>query len=260
VITLEHVSISYEDNQVLQDINTQFKKSSFTSIIGINGSGKSTLMRSIAGLQPYQGKIFLDGIELREHTRKERAKKMAYLPQTRQVPHMDVLTMVAHGRFPHLMFNRHLSEKDKEMIDKAISVTNIQTLLNRKVSELSGGERQRVYLAMAITQNADIFLFDEPTTYLDIRFQLEIIDILRTLNHQGKTIIMAVHDLQQAFSYADTVCLIHQGDIVAKQSPQDLYKSQSLQEIFNVLLTPTNKDDSKQLYGYQLSRRNSLND
>lgn len=254
MITLEQVAISYGDKSILREVNARFETGSFTSIIGVNGSGKSTLLKTIAGLHPYRGNIYLDGKELRSYARKERAKRLAYLPQVRQIPQMDVATLVAHGRFPHLGFAKQLTSRDRRLIDEAVTETNIEALLDRKVTELSGGERQRVYLAMAITQDADAILLDEPTTFLDIHYQLETIEILRKLNRRGRTILMVAHDLQQAFAFADMVCLLHNGTILAAQPPQDLCRSPLLPEVFNVTLTPTPPGSSRALYGYQLNR------
>lgn len=173
MIELRSVSLAYDGETILSDINCVFNQNEFTCVIGNNGSGKSTLLRVVMGLMPYKGNIRLNNVEIRSLSHKERAKRLSFLPQTRPIPVMDVIMLIAHGRYPHLGFSKTLTAKDREQVIRAASGTNITHLLERELSTLSGGERQRAYIAMMMAQDADFLLLDEPTTHLDINTSLK---------------------------------------------------------------------------------------
>lgn len=253
MITLSDASIGYGNTLVLRHLNHTFSCQEFTCMIGKNGCGKSTLLRAICGLLPsYEGSIRYAGAELRDIPRRERASQISFLPQARPVPAMDVRTLLAHGRYPHLGFSKALSKKDKEMVAYAARVAGIAELLDREISTLSGGERQRAYIAMTIAQDAEMILLDEPATYLDIEHQLEIMRLLVTLHQKGKGIVMVAHDLPQAFSFSTKICLVGNGGIAASGKPEELCGHPALIQTMGVSISPSREKDD--IYAYRLSK------
>lgn len=250
MIELKNVSVSYGEKRVINSLSTIFLDGKFVCIIGKNGSGKSTLLKAIDGICSYSGQILLDNIEIKELSRKERAKKLAYLPQIRQIPDIEVQTLIAHGRFPHLGFSKTMTKEDNDKVLYAAELTSVQNILNRRVAELSGGERQRVYLAMVIAQDAATILLDEPSTYMDINHQIEIMEILSELNRKGKSIIMVAHDLPQAFTYGSEIQILHEGTIMEADKPHNLCMSMKIKDIFGV--TVEESSSAVELYQYHL--------
>ena len=241
----------HRNNLALHDINLTIKPGEFIALIGPNGSGKSTLLKVMTGQLPVSGgAVYLHGKSLREFSPKERALSTAYFPQSRPTPDMNVATLVAHGRFPHLGFTHVMSLTDRETVKKSIELTALTELENRALSSLSGGERQRAYLAMLIAQEADIFLLDEPGAFLDIRHQLELMDILKDLNKLGKTIILAAHDLPLAFSYAMRIVLLENGNLIEDASPESLSHGKSIEQVFGLRLR---RQDDDSLFRYILA-------
>ena len=250
MIELRNVSIGYENKIIINNLSADFSEGEFTCIIGKNGSGKSTLLKAIDGILSYRGQILSDGIEIMKLSRKDRAKKIAYLPQIRQIPDIEVQTLIAHGRFPHLGFSRTMSKEDNDKVLHAAELISVHNVLHRHVAELSGGERQRVYLAMVIAQDAETILLDEPTTYMDINNQIEIMNILSRLNKKGKNIIMVAHDLPQAFTYGTEIKILHDGTIIESGHPGSLCMSTKLKNIFGISLEKNRS--SNELYEYHL--------
>ena len=250
MIELRKAGMAYNKTQILTDVTCTFSQGEFTCIVGKNGCGKSTLLRAMAGLMPYNGSIVLSGYEVNTIPKRDRAKQLSYLSQIRPIPSMDVGTLIAHGRYPHLGFSKALTEKDMTKIHHAANVAGVDNLLDRHIGTLSGGERQRAYIAMTVAQDADIMLLDEPTVYLDIEHQLEIMSLLKQLYNNGKGIIMVAHDLPQAFSYADRIVLLADGSIAGYGSPDELFQSNELQNTFGMVLKRTSDIDD--LYSYRL--------
>jgi ABC-type cobalamin/Fe3+-siderophores transport system ATPase subunit len=251
MIELENVYVRYDKLNVISNVNISIPCNSFISLVGPNGSGKSTLLKSIAGLVPFSGDISYNGMSLKNISRKDRAKILAYLPQSRTIPDIEVGMMIEHGRFPHLSFTNKLQEKDIIAIESAIQLTNIKCLLGKKLNNLSGGERQRVFLAMAIAQDSNIFLLDEPTTYLDINYQLDIVKIILDLHKRGKTIIMVAHDLPQAFSFSQLICIVNKGFIYNYNTPDIVSKSSSIKDVFGINIE-LETHNPKAIYSYSL--------
>ncbi len=251
MITVKNINYNVEDKRILNNVNINFNKGRITSIIGKNGSGKTSLLKCIASLNKYNGNILYDKVCLLEIERRERAKYIAYLPQEHVIPDITVNALVEHGRFPHIGFGRTLSKIDKEKIEYAIKLTNIRDILYKNVKTLSGGERQRTYLAMIIAQDTEVLILDEPTTFLDINYQIEIFDILKTLRNNGKTIILVIHDLQQAFTYSDDIVLLDKGNVVNSGDKNELVNDPNIREIFNISIEKTN--DFNSLYSYVLT-------
>lgn len=235
MLKLENITAGYGKIPVIKDINIEFEKGRITTIIGPNGSGKSTLLKTIVDLcEIQQGVICLEGKNRDIIGQKEFAKQVSYLPQIHTAGAITVGRMVLHGRFPYLSYPRHYRKEDYECCARAMERTGILSLQDKKVEELSGGQRQKVYLAMALAGETELFLFDEPTTYLDIRYQLELLQIIEQLKGQGKTIITVLHDLDFALGVSDVLIVMKKGAIVKAGTPQEVLKSGIIDETFEI--------------------------
>lgn len=235
MIKLKGVSLGYEDRSVLHGINLEFKKGKVTVLIGPNGCGKSTLLKALVRINPHmQGKIFIDQNEIEKYKTIELAKQIAYLSQSKNIPDITVLKMVLHGRFAYLNYPRRYRKEDYEIARKALEWVGMSDLENEPMNRLSGGMRQKVYIAMALAQDTPIILMDEPTTYLDIYHQLKTMEIAKDLAKEGKTVVMVLHDLSQALRIADELVVLHNGQVQAVGTPQEVYESGRLTEVFGV--------------------------
>lgn len=235
MIEFDHVRAGYAGREVLHEVTFAVPKGSVTALIGPNGCGKTTLLRAAAGqLPPQSGKVLLNGRETAHLDRKELARTAACLPQARSTPAITVEALVSHGRFPYLGLSRRMRPEDREIVRRAMRQTGIEPWAGRELRTLSGGERQRVYIAMALAQDTGIILLDEPTTYLDLGRQFELLELIRSLNAGGKTILMVLHDLALALRYSDHVALMKQGRLAAFAGPEELLDSGRLDEVFGV--------------------------
>ena len=233
MISISELYAGYEDKEILHGVSETLPDGKISVIIGPNGSGKSTLLRSIVRLLPeISGTILLNEKPLAELSRQELAKKIAYLPQSRNVPDITVERLVMHGRFPYLSYPRRYSKEDREIVKKALEMTGLTELAGSKLEDLSGGQRQKTYLAMVLAQDTEVILMDEPTTWLDIRNQLEFLKLVRTLADSGKTIIMILHDLEAVLHYADKVILMNEGKVILSGTAQEVLRSKELEEVF----------------------------
>ena len=249
MIELKNISAGYGNKNILNEMTISFEKGKLTSIIGVNGCGKSTLLKAILGILPLaSGEIMIDKNDLRSMSRNEIAQKIAYLSQGKNTPEMTVEQMVLHGRFPYLSYPRRYKEADRKIAKSAMEAVNISYLADKPLCELSGGMKQNVYIAMALAQNTDYILLDEPTTYLDIAHQLELMKLLRKLTDTGKGIITVMHDLPLAFDFSDEIAVIQNGTVVTHTSPQELYTSPIIQENFGVKMERLS--DHKFYYDY----------
>ena len=235
MIEIKNLSSGYGKNNILSDISCTFKKEKLTSVVGVNGSGKTTLLKTIVGILPtFSGEITVDGITLSEIPSKERAKKIAYLPQGRDLVDMTAFEFVLHGRFPYLGLSRRYCDEDKMIARKAMAKMKISDIEDQPISSLSGGIRQKVYIAMALAQMAEYILLDEPATYLDISHQLSLLEILKSCCNEGKGVITVMHDLPMAMNYSDEIALVSNGKILTQATPREIYESGILTEIFGV--------------------------
>lgn len=240
MLELKHITAGYGNKNILRDITVSFEKGKMTSIIGVNGCGKSTLLKAILGILPLSGgEILLDGNDLRSMSRVEIAKKISYLSQGKNTPDMTVGQMVLHGRFPYLSYPRRYRAVDREMAKNAMDSVGILHLADKQLYELSGGMRQNAYIAMALAQDTEYILLDEPTTYLDIAHQLELMKLLATLADRGKGVIMVMHDLPLAFDFSDEVVAIQNGTVVAHTTPSEMAALSVMHEIFGVRMEKT---------------------
>jgi len=234
--------VAYDGKVVVDGVDLVLPQGSFTVILGPNASGKSTVLRSLARvLKPESGDVLFDGRALGEYGSKELARKMGLLPQDAIAPEgMRVADLVSRGRYPHHSALQRWTSTDDEATRDALSATNTTELAERYVDQLSGGQRQRVWVALLLAQQTPVMLLDEPTTFLDIAHQYELLDLLRTLNRQGKTVIAVLHDLNQAARYADNLVLMKEGRVVATGTPSELITAERVGDVFGIdaLVTP----------------------
>ncbi|WP_026884651.1 ABC transporter ATP-binding protein [Clostridium akagii] len=236
-IKTENLSIAYGSFEIVTDLDLNIPKGKITTIIGPNGCGKSTILKTIARiLQSKSGSVYINGVDIQGLSSKAIAKEMAVLPQSPQAPSgLTVGELVAYGRFPHQSGFGKLNKVDREKINWALNIIDMKQFKHRPIESLSGGQRQRVWIAMALVQDTEILLLDEPTTYLDLAHQLEILQLLDKLNkEQGRTIVMVIHELNNAARFADYMVGIKDGNIVCKGTPDEIMTKDNLRKIFNI--------------------------
>ena len=233
MIELKKVTAGYPSKTVLSEISLSVPKGTLISVIGKIGSGKSTLLKTVIGIiNAKSGEMLVDGES--ELSRQSMAKKVSYLAQGKSVSDMTVEQLVLHGRFPHLSYPRRYSKKDREISNAALRQMGIADIAGTPLSALSGGMRQKAYIAMALAQDTDYILLDEPTTYLDISNQVELMKILRSLADRGKGIVAVMHDLPLAFGFSDRIAVIKDAKIAAFDTPQKICDSGIVQEVFGI--------------------------
>lgn len=236
-IEVKDLDVAYEQKYIIKNMNLEIPKGKITMIIGSNGCGKSTLLKTIARIiTPKKGEIKLDGVSLKAQAPKEIAKKMAVLPQSPIVPSgLLVKELVSYGRFPYQSAMGGLKEKDIEMVNWAMKVTGIAEFSERSVDSLSGGQRQRAWIAMALAQETEILVLDEPTTYLDMAYQLEILMLLQKLNkEENRTIVMVLHELNNATKFADYLIGVKEGEVVFRGKPLDVITNENLYTLYGI--------------------------
>lgn len=237
MIELKQIVAGYQGKTVLDQISLDIPSGGVFVLVGPNGSGKSTLLRIMCGLQPViDGAVFINGVPLLSLSQKDLARQVAYLPQSRNVPSITAGRMVLHGRFPYLSYPRRYGREDYEKAYQALTWVNGGEFADRLVSSLSGGQRQKVYLAMALAQDTPVILMDEPTTWLDIGNQLELMELAKQLAKEGKTVILALHDLGMALQYADRVAVLDEKKLQAAGTPEEIYDSGILDRVFGIAL------------------------
>lgn len=237
VLSTEHLTFSYGQEPVLHDVSVTVPTGKVSVILGSNGCGKSTLLKSMSRLLvPSGGAVCLNGKNIREIPSRKLAVSLGLLPQSPVAPDgIRVSDLVMRGRFPHRSYFGGVSKKDIEAVDQAMDMMGVTELADRCVDELSGGQRQRVWIALALAQQTDILLLDEPTTYLDISYQLEILDKLAMLNEKrGTTIVMVLHDINFAARYADHLFVMKKGSVICQGEPEKVLTSKLMKEVYDL--------------------------
>jgi len=233
----QQLNIGYNDNLIVEDLNISLPDGKIIALVGANGSGKSTILKTMARLlKPKKGGVFLDGKSIHQQDTRKVAKDLAILPQNPVAPDgLTVEELVSYGRFPHQKGMGSMTPEDKNIVQWALEVTGINEFATRGVDQLSGGQRQRAWIAMALAQQTDILFLDEPTTFLDMAHQLEVLQLLAKLNTEEKrTIVMVVHDLNHATRYADHVIAIKKGKVMAQGTPAEVMTHQMLWDVFGI--------------------------
>ena len=238
MLELKNLQLGYGKlPSVIHDVSLKLKSEEFMVLIGPNGSGKSTILKAMASsLRPRKGTIALKNKSLHQYSPKALAKQLAFLPQSPIIPEdFTVRDLVGYGRTPHLNWNGRMTKKDWDIVDEAITHTRLSSFKDRSLSSLSGGERQRAWLALALAQKPEILLLDEPTTFLDICYQFEVLELVKSLNCKlGLSTVIVLHDLNQAARYAHTIVVVNKGRIVASGTPVDVITQEMLAEVFNI--------------------------
>ena len=236
-ISTKNLNISYGNLDIVKDLNLDIPKGKITTIIGSNGCGKSTILKTIARIiQAKSGDIFVNNINIKEQSPKDLAKVMAVLPQSPQAPSgLTVEELIAYGRFPHQKGFGKMKKEDEDIVTWALKSTGIEEFRERPMEALSGGQRQRAWIAMALAQQTEILILDEPTTYLDLAHQLEILKLLEELNRkQGTTIVMVIHELNNAARFADHMIGVKKGKVVCEGTAHEVMTKENLKELFNI--------------------------
>ncbi len=236
-LSAEGLTLSYGDRTIIEHLDLVVPPGRITAIVGANGCGKSTLLRALARLLPArEGQVVLDGRALHGRPTKEIARTLGLLPQNPVAPEgIAVADLVGRGRHPHQKLLARWSAHDYDAVARALAATGIEDLAERSVDELSGGQRQRAWIAMSLAQETDILLLDEPTTFLDVAHQIEVLDLLTDLNReQGTTIVMVLHDMNLAARYADHLFALREGRIVASGDPHSVLTSELIRLVFDL--------------------------
>ena len=236
-LSAESLTLAYGDRTIVEQLDLRVPPGRITAIVGANGCGKSTLLRALARLiSPRSGQVVLDGKALHGRPPKEIARTLGLLPQAPIAPEgIVVADLVGRGRHPHQKMLARFTAHDYEVVAQSLDATGITEFADRSVDELSGGQRQRVWIAMALAQQTDILLLDEPTTFLDLAHQVEVLDLLTDLSvSRGTTIVMVLHDVNLAIRYADTLVAVKDGKVLAMGAPSEIVTRTLIEEVFGL--------------------------
>jgi ABC superfamily ATP binding cassette transporter, ABC protein len=247
---VDNLFFAYDKDDIIKGISFEIKDNKITTLMGANGCGKSTLFQLLTkNLKPREGSVFLDQRDIKDIRLKEFAQNVAIVHQYNTAPpDLPVHSLIAYGRIP---FFKHFAkaedkDKDKEIVDWALEVTDMSELKNRRMGQLSGGQRQRAWIAMALAQQPKILLLDEPTTYLDVKFQIEILRLIKSLNKDySMTIVMVLHDINQAIYYSDEIIGVKKGNILFQGNPDDVITEESIQDMYGIHLKVSNVENQK---------------
>ena len=233
----KQLSLAYDSATIVRNLNIGIPTGKTTVLVGANGCGKSTLLRGLAKLlKPKSGSVYLDGKDISQIKAKTVAKKLGMLPQSPTAPEgLTVKDLVAMGRYPYQSWMQQWSSEDEAKVAEALEITTMTKLADRSLDSLSGGQRQRAWIAMVLAQDTDILLLDEPTTFLDLSHQVELLDLLDKLREsQGKTIVMILHDLNLSCRYADYLVAVQQGKVYATGTPKQVMTEEMVRDVFNL--------------------------
>ena len=235
-LVADGVSVGYGDALIIEKLSLEVVDQGFTALVGPNGSGKSTLLKTFARiLKPNTGAILIDGESITKQASKEVAKKLAFLPQGPVVPEgITVEQLVSYGRSPYRSGFGTATAEDRSITDRALAITSLNDMRDRPVTDLSGGQRQRAWVAMTLAQDTGILLLDEPTTFLDIAHQFELMDLLADLHDNGRTIVIVLHDINQACRYANNVVVLRDGAIYQQGNPAQVVTVEMLHDVFEI--------------------------
>ena len=251
MIKLENISFSYnKKKEFIQDLSLEFKSGEITTILGPNGSGKSTLLHMMSTyLKPKSGKIYLGDKDLGKLKQKEIAKYISCVYQENEAPDdITVRDLVSFGRNIYSSVKKEDKEENKRMIDFALKATGIEEIQDKKVVNLSGGQKQRAFIAMSLAQNTEVLLLDEPTTYLDIYHQIEILEVVKSLNEKYNiTIVMVLHDLNQAINYSHNIVIMKNGKLIKQGKATEVLNEQTIKDVYNVS-GYIHKEDNEEIY------------
>ncbi len=233
----EKLTLAYDQRTITEGLSIAVPDNSFTVVVGPNACGKSTLLRALSRmLKPAAGSVMLDGADISDLPAKKLARTLGLLPQSSIAPDgITVADLVARGRYPHQGLLRQWSKEDEQVVQESMAATGVEDLADRFVDELSGGQRQRVWIAMALAQQTPLLLLDEPTTYLDIAHQIEVLDLCASLHEeQGRTLVAVLHDLNHAARYATHLIAMRDGSVVAEGAPGDIVTAQLVEDVFGM--------------------------
>jgi iron complex transport system ATP-binding protein len=236
-LTATGLSVGYDAGDVIDGLDLQIPREQITAVVGANGCGKSTLLRALARLiRPRAGTVLLDGRSIHDRPSKEVARRLGMLPQSPTAPDgLTVEDIVARGRFPHQGLFRQWSPGDEAAVEEALAATDMRELRDRLLDELSGGQRQRAWIAMTLAQQTELLLLDEPTTFLDLAHQIDVLDLLdRLVAERGRTVVMVLHDINQACRYAEHLVAVRDGRIHAAGAPGDIVDGAFIQEVLGL--------------------------
>lgn len=249
MIELKNLSAGYGRKAVVREVSMALEPGKVTALLGPNGCGKSTLLKTVLGLQPrLGGEVLVDGEAMERFTPRQLAQRVTYLAQSRSTPNITARRMALHGRFPYLSYPRRYRAEDYEMVDKALRWAGAEDFAHRSMEELSGGQRQKVYLAMALAQDTRTILMDEPTTFLDVACQLEVMAIARRLAGEGRAVLMVLHDLCLALRWADEAAVLAGGGMVFRGTPERAFEAGVLDRAFGIRLARMMTEDGWQYY------------
>ena len=233
----QNITITYGKRTILEDVSMDFEKGKITTIIGPNGCGKSSLLKTISRVvTPSAGRVIFEDRPLKEYAPKELAKRIAYLPQVHMSPKdIDIRTLVSYGRYPYKKFGKGMTEEDRRAIDETLELTGLSHMGDRMLNNLSGGEKQRAWIAMTICQQPEILLLDEPITYLDVGYQVEVLELVKELGERLKiTIVMVLHDMNFTARYSNRIYVLKDQKVFNYGNPEEIIERGNMKEVFHI--------------------------
>ncbi|GEM75700.1 Fe(3+) dicitrate ABC transporter ATP-binding protein FecE [Vibrio sagamiensis] len=236
MIKTHQLSVSYGKENIIHNLDLDIPEGKITALIGPNGSGKSTLLKTLCRVnKQFDGSLTVYDKSIKDYADKELSRYISLLPQVLTTPEdITARRLVEYGRSPYLSYWGRLTQDDHEKVDQAIAETQIEELLDKKVDALSGGQRQRVWIAMVLAQDTPIVMLDEPTTYLDLSHQVELMKLIQKLNAAGKTVIVVLHDLNQACRYCDHLVVLKKGQVTHQGTPKEIFTQSLLKDVFDL--------------------------